>query len=124
MKQGEELARSEDGRYRLQRSTFNPKFRVLTDVQEQVVITFESGHFNDSQRVTFLNDYAKPSPLALARVLRLMGDALVAMCPEEREREATSAERRKLEDCKYQGYHWRQSGGRCEGCRWYYYCQR
>lgn len=47
----------------------------LTDTRNLVVIKFREKHFNDTQKVTLLNDI-EPDPLKLARILREMGEWL------------------------------------------------
>lgn len=59
-------------KYILQKST-QPNKWVLTDSENGVVITFENGKFNDTQKVTLLEDTNKAAE-ELAKVLREMGE--------------------------------------------------
>lgn len=47
---------------------------VLTDTEHGVVVTFEEGRFNDTQKVTVLEDVSKPSPIEFARIMGEMAD--------------------------------------------------
>ncbi len=65
-------------RYKLERST-HPDWWVLTDMDALVVIQFEEHRFNETQKVTILEDSkfnGNPEYVAseLARVLAAMGD--------------------------------------------------
>lgn len=68
-------------RYILQQSQSAPNRWVLTDTQEGVVITFEKNHFNDSQKVTFLDD-VNAEAVEIATILRKMTDWLVEEHPD------------------------------------------
>lgn len=59
-------------KYILQKST-QPNKWVLTDTENGVVITFENGKFNDTQKVTLLEDTNKTAE-ELAKILREMGE--------------------------------------------------
>lgn len=61
-------------RYILQQSVENPLWWVLTDTQLGIVLRFKEGEFNDSQKVTFLNDIEKPDPVEIAKAMNAMGD--------------------------------------------------
>ena len=47
---------------------------VLTDTEHGIVVTFEEGRFNDTQKVTVLEDVSKPSPVEFARIMGEMAD--------------------------------------------------
>ena len=47
---------------------------VLTDTEHGIVVTFEEGRFNDTQKVTVLEDVSKPSPIEFARIMGKMAD--------------------------------------------------
>ncbi len=47
---------------------------VLTDTEHGIVVTFEEGRFNDTQKVTVLEDVSKPSPIEFARIMGEMAD--------------------------------------------------
>jgi len=59
-------------KYILQSST-QPNSWVLTDTENGVVIVFEDGRFNETQKVTMLEDAPKLSPTDLAQILRKLG---------------------------------------------------
>jgi hypothetical protein len=60
-------------KYIIQKST-HPNKWVLTDKENGVIITFEEGDFNNSQKVTMLEDAPKLSPIDLARIMRKLGE--------------------------------------------------
>ena len=60
-------------KYIIQKST-HPNKWVLTDKENGVIITFEEGNFNNSQKVTMLEDAPKLSPIDLARIMRKLGE--------------------------------------------------
>lgn len=69
------------GRYRIEKSEREPGWWVLTDTENLVVIRFQDRAFNETQRVSVLED----SPLRgadaareMARVMREMGDWVAA----------------------------------------------
>lgn len=47
---------------------------VLTDTEHGIVVTFEEGRFNNTQKVTVLEDVSKPSPIEFARIMGEMAD--------------------------------------------------
>jgi len=49
---------------------------VLTDTENNVVITWTNKKFNDTQKVTLLDDTPTPDPTKWARVMREIGDYL------------------------------------------------
>lgn len=49
---------------------------VCTDTENGIVCRFEAHRFNDTQKVTFLEDVEQPDALAIARLMREMGDWL------------------------------------------------
>lgn len=59
--------------YIIQKS-IHPNKWVLTDKENGVIITFEEGNFNNSQKVTMLEDAPKLSPIDLARIVRKLGE--------------------------------------------------
>lgn len=59
-------------KYILQKST-QLLVWVLTDTENGVVITFEQGKFNDTQKVTLLENTNKTAE-ELAKILREMGE--------------------------------------------------
>lgn len=59
-------------KYILQKST-QPNKWVLTDTENGVVITFEQGKFNDTQKVAMLEDTNKTAE-ELAKILKEMGE--------------------------------------------------
>lgn len=59
-------------KYIIQKST-QPNKWVLTDTENGVVITFENGKFNDTQKVTMLEDTNKTAE-ELAKILKEMGE--------------------------------------------------
>lgn len=64
-----------EGRFLLQRSQKQKDGWVCTDVDYQVVVTFTEHQFNDTKKVTFLED-APTDYLERARVMREIGDWL------------------------------------------------
>lgn len=63
-------------KYLLQKSAEKPQWWILTDTGLGIVLQFKEGEFNESQKVTFLNDIKRPDPLKIARAVRYMGDWL------------------------------------------------
>jgi hypothetical protein len=63
-------------RYVIQPSGTRPNSWVLTDVENNVVIRFKQGAYNETQEVTFLEDNVAltHTPLELAQILREMGE--------------------------------------------------
>lgn len=59
--------------YIIQKS-IHPNKWVLTNKENGVIITFEEGNFNNSQKVTMLEDAPKLSPIDLARIVRKLGE--------------------------------------------------
>lgn len=60
--------------YIIQPSRENPSVWILTDTENGVCISFEDGRFNETQRVTVLDDVPVPSADELSRIMRGMGD--------------------------------------------------
>lgn len=58
----------------IQQSSTQPNSWVLTDTENGVVIVFEDGRFNETQKVTILEDAPKLSPIDLARIVRKLGE--------------------------------------------------
>lgn len=67
--------------YLLQKST-TPGHWVFTDTAHGVVIIFEEGKFNDTQKITLLNEDEAPDALTLARIVREMSEWLAARHPK------------------------------------------
>lgn len=65
-------------RFKLDKSITTPNGWVLTDTKNMVVVTFIEHRFNDTQKVTMLNDITTPDALSLARIMREMGDYMRA----------------------------------------------
>ena len=61
--------------FKLQRSQEKQGWWVLTDINKGIVILFEEGKFNSTQKITYLED-VEPSPTAIAKDLRIMADWL------------------------------------------------
>lgn len=61
-------------RYIFQKSSTRPDGWVLTDTEHGIVLTFEDGRFNETQKVTVLEDVPQPSADELARIMRELGD--------------------------------------------------
>lgn len=66
-------------RFRLEKSQDLPGWWVLTDIDNLVVVKFKEHEFNESQKVTFLDDDSKFSigrteAQDISRVLREMGE--------------------------------------------------
>lgn len=61
-------------KYLLQPSSTRPNGWVLTDTEHGIVLTFEDGRFNDTQKVTVLEDVPQHSADELARIMRELGD--------------------------------------------------
>lgn len=59
-------------KYMIQQST-HPNKWVLTDTENGVVITFEQGKFNDTQKITMLENTNKAAE-ELAAILKEMGE--------------------------------------------------
>lgn len=73
-----------DNRYRLERSKDLPGWWVLTDIENNVVLRFEEHKYNETQKVTFLDDTATRGGLShveAARIMKEMADYLLAHHP-------------------------------------------
>ena len=68
-------------RYLLQHSQTQPDGWVCTDTANGIVCRFIEHRFNETQKVTFLEDVKNLDPLAIARLMREMGDWLVINHP-------------------------------------------
>ena len=68
-------------RYDFQPSKEREGWYVVTDKQEQVVVIFEEGKFNETQRITRLDD-TLPDPLTAASGLKAIADYLRIYHPE------------------------------------------
>lgn len=49
---------------------------VCTDTVNNIVCKFQEHKFNETQKFTFLNEIKSPDALAIARIMREMGDWL------------------------------------------------
>lgn len=67
--------------YKFQPSTEKKDWYVVTDTKAMVVVTFQEGKFNETQRITHLNDEV-PDALVAATALRKIGDYLHKYHPE------------------------------------------
>lgn len=65
----------EQKRYIIQHSKDRANWLVLTDTKKGIVILFEEGKFNETQKITYLND-VEINPTTIAHDLRLMADWL------------------------------------------------
>lgn len=61
-------------KYVIQKSSTLPNGWVLTDTEEGIVVRFEDGKYNETQKITIIDDKPNPSASELARVLRKMGE--------------------------------------------------
>lgn len=61
-------------RFKLEKSQLKADGWVLTDTENMIVLTFEEHRFNDTQKVTILNDIEAPDVMELARIMGEMGD--------------------------------------------------
>lgn len=63
-------------RFRLTQSTEHPDWWVLADTKNNIVIRWQEHHFNDTQKVSVLDDTEITEHTAndLARIMREMGD--------------------------------------------------
>lgn len=63
-------------KYILQQST-DKGWWVATDKENGIVVKFQEHRFNDTQKVTTLEDIVNPNPLAIARQIRELTDWLL-----------------------------------------------
>ena len=63
-------------RYIVQESKTKQGWWVCTDTDHGVVVKWQAHKFNDTQRVTLLEDNTSMKALAIARLMREMGDWL------------------------------------------------
>ncbi|GAB6977125.1 hypothetical protein [Prevotella falsenii] len=61
-------------KYIIQKSNIQPNGWVLTDTVHGIVVTFEQGKFNETQKVTVLEDVPNPSPTDLAHIMGELSD--------------------------------------------------
>lgn len=61
------------GKFIIQQSSTQPNGWVLTDTENKVVITFQDGQFNESQKVTLLEDSTATAE-ELAHIVGAMGE--------------------------------------------------
>lgn len=62
--------------YIIQKSSTLPNGWVLTDKENGIVVTFEDGEFNETQKVTPLED-VNHTPQELARIMQELGELVV-----------------------------------------------
>ena len=62
--------------YIIQKGSTLPNGWVLTDKENGIVVTFEDGEFNETQKVTPLED-VNHTPQELARIMRELGEWVV-----------------------------------------------
>lgn len=60
-------------KYIIQKSNTHPNGWVLTDTENGIVVTFDDGNFNDTQKVTPLED-VNHTPAELAHIMRELGE--------------------------------------------------
>ena len=63
-------------KYVMQKSSTHPNGWVLTDKENGIVVTFEDGNFNDTQKVTPLEN-VHHTPEKLAQIMRELGEWVV-----------------------------------------------
>lgn len=65
-----------NNRFLIQKSSTLPNGWVLTDTLNGVVVTFEDGYYNETQKTTMLDDepLSKYSVTDLARIMREIGE--------------------------------------------------
>lgn len=63
-------------RYLLQQSK-DKGFWVATDKMNGIVVKFQECRFNDTQKVTMLEEISNPNPLTIARQMRELTDWLI-----------------------------------------------
>lgn len=66
-------------RFKLEKSAHQQDWWVLTDTDNNVVIRFEQGRYNETQKVSILSDGAvtERTPGELAKAIREMGEYVV-----------------------------------------------
>lgn len=62
------------GKYVMQKSNTQPNGWVLTDTENGIVVRFEDGKYNETQKVTIIADKPTPSAGDLARMMRMIGE--------------------------------------------------
>ena len=60
-------------KYIIQKSSTRPNGWVLTDKENLIVVTFDDGAFNETQKVTMIDDVSY-TPAGLARIMRELGE--------------------------------------------------
>lgn len=63
-------------RYIIQKAQQMADGWVCTDTENGIVCRFKDHQFNETQQFTFLEDVEQPDALAIARLMREMGDWL------------------------------------------------
>lgn len=63
-------------RFKLEPSTQQQGWWVLTDKENGIVCRFQEHQFNETQKFTFLDDIEQPDAQSIARIMREIGDWL------------------------------------------------
>lgn len=63
-------------RFKLEPSTQQQGWWVLTDKENGIVCRFKEHQFNETQKMAFLEDVEQPDALTIARFMREMADWL------------------------------------------------
>lgn len=63
-------------RFVLQKSKAKDNVWLCTDTENNIVIEFQQGKFNETQKVNYLFDIENPEPLKLAKQMREVGEWL------------------------------------------------
>lgn len=86
-------------KYVIQKSSTLPNGWVLTDTEEGIVVRFEDGKYNETQKITIIDDKPNPSAVELARVLRKMGEWAVKYHSSKCFSQPYGYEYREADDC-------------------------
>lgn len=86
-------------KYVIQKSSTLPNGWVLTDTEEGIVVRFEDGKYNETQKITIIDDKPNPSASELARVLRKMGEWAVKYHSSKCFSQPYGYEYREADDC-------------------------
>ena len=86
-------------KYVIQKSSTLPNGWVLTDTEEGIVVRFEDGKYNETQKITIIDDKPNPSAVELARVLRKMGEWAVRYHSSKCFSQPYGYEYREADDC-------------------------
>lgn len=63
-------------RFILQPSELKPNYFLVTDQDNGIIIEFEKGKFNETQKITELNDLNPNDFMKIARIMREIGEYL------------------------------------------------